>query len=350
MNYIRNWKMFDITRRLSERAQLIKSCLKRAILHKTSFQWLHEDVLCDQLDQANMRSRVIKDFQEILEELRNLEKAIVEILKNTEINEADLLKRLKWSSGTNPRVKPIEQAVLLAKEDRKTLLAENAEIAKRVERFIEGVYTFESLRLPGFESNKFDCDNLKLIETSIKIISDFEMCSNQVQPEEVTLTELTPPVLDDKTPFVADKWRQNCRQELKIKSSNLNHSKSHSNNRIKQVKVSIKEFSGFLATLHNQRKKALREVVKLLQEIPASNPASAKAKSWLEAYADYAESVKDLANELSSQSESIILAERLITETNSLLDETTKDPFRIFFMTFYDLSKAGYSFSRQESK
>lgn len=165
---------------------------------------------------------------------------------------------------------------------------------------------------------------MKLIETSIKIISDFEMCSNQVQPEEVTLTELTPPVLDDKTPFVADKWRQNCRQELKIKSSNLNHSKSHSNNRIKQVKVSIKEFSGFLATLHNQRKKALREVVKLLQEIPASNPASAKAKSWLEAYADYAESVKDLANELSSQSESIILAERLITETNSLLDETTK--------------------------
>ena len=77
-------------------------------------------------------------------------------------------------------------------------------------------------------------------------------------------------------------------------------------------------------------------MIKLLQEIPASNPASAKAKGWLAAYADYAESVKDLANELSSQSESIILAERLIAETNSLLDETTKEPFRAFYDGFYE--------------
>ena len=96
------------------------------------------------------------------------------------------------------------------------------------------------------------------------------------------------------------------------------------------MKVSIKEFSNFLASLHNQRKKVLREVVKLLQDIPASNPASAKAKGWLEAYADYAESLKDLANELSSQSESIVLAERLISDTNSLLDETTKATFADF--------------------
>lgn len=42
-------------------------------------------------------------------------------------------------------------------------------MAKRVERLIEGVIVFESLRLPGFESNKFDSDLIKLLETANKV-------------------------------------------------------------------------------------------------------------------------------------------------------------------------------------
>ena len=64
-----------------------------------------------------------------------------------------------------------------------------------------------------------------------------------------------------------------------FKTSQLNHSKSHSNNKIKQVKANIKEFSGQLASIHGQRKKILKEVIRILQEMPQENPASAKAKS-----------------------------------------------------------------------
>lgn len=59
--------------------------------------------------------------------------------------------------------------MLLAREDRKGILSENNEMAKRVERLIEGVIVFESLRLPGFESNKFDSDLIKLLETANKV-------------------------------------------------------------------------------------------------------------------------------------------------------------------------------------
>lgn len=57
----------------------------------------------------------------------------------------------------------------MARDDRKGILSENTEMAKRVERLIEGVIVFESLRLSGFESNKFDSDLIKLLETANKV-------------------------------------------------------------------------------------------------------------------------------------------------------------------------------------
>ena len=42
-------------------------------------------------------------------------------------------------------------------------------MAKRVERLIEGVVVFESLRLSGFESNKFDSELIKLLEMANKV-------------------------------------------------------------------------------------------------------------------------------------------------------------------------------------
>jgi len=93
---------------------------------------------------------------------------------------------------------------------------------------------------------------------------------------------------------------------------------------LEQVKANIKEFSGQLASIHGQRKKILKEVIRILQEMPQENPASAKAKSWLSEYANYTDSLKDLAKELSAQSEAIVHTHPLIGDANQLLDETAK--------------------------
>ena len=85
------------------------------------------------------------------------------------VNADSIIKRLQWSIGANPRIKPVKQAVLMASEDRKGLLSENAEMSKRVERLMEGVICFESLRLPGFESNKFDSELIKMLEHANKV-------------------------------------------------------------------------------------------------------------------------------------------------------------------------------------
>ena len=175
--------------------------MKRALRSQISFQWLHEDVLAENLtlDKKYERVNVIKDLQEVMKEVRKFEKIMNELIVKIDQAEVSSLKRLQWSVGTNPRLKSVHQSVVQGREERKIFLAENIETAKRVEKLIEGVIMFESLRLPGFESNKFDSEMINILEMGSKIIQECEISASTFGADEIALTEFVPPVnVDDQ--------------------------------------------------------------------------------------------------------------------------------------------------------
>ena len=152
--------------------------------------------------------------------------------------------------------------------------------------------------------------------------------------------------MDEKQPNAIEKWRQHARQDIKSKASQLNHSKSHSNNKIKQVKGNIKEFSGQLASIHVQRKKILKEVIRILQEMPSDNPSSPKAQQWLLDYVNYTDSLKDLAKELAAQSETIVHTEPLIGKFPYLFKKLARVKNSLWYidgeMSLYILVKSDF--------
>ena len=115
---------------------LTEQSLKRALRSQISFQWLHEDVLAENLtlDKKYERVNVIKDLQEVMKEVRKFEKIMNELIVKIDQAEVSSLKRLQWSVGTNPRLKSVHQSVVQGREERKIFLAENIETAKRVEK------------------------------------------------------------------------------------------------------------------------------------------------------------------------------------------------------------------------
>ena len=66
------------------------------------------------------------------------------------------------------------------------------------------------------------------------------------------------------------------------------------------------------ASIHAQRKKILKEVIRILQEMPGDNPTKPASEQWLLDYANYTDNMKDLAKELSAQAETIVHTESLI--------------------------------------
>ena len=110
-NYDLNWKKSDMTRRLDEALRLTEQSLQRAVQHQISFQWLHEDVLAEHitLEKHCDRSSMIKDLQEVIKEMRQYEKSVVDLVGKIEQTEVSILKRLQWSIGANPRIKPVNQ-------------------------------------------------------------------------------------------------------------------------------------------------------------------------------------------------------------------------------------------------
>ena len=42
-------------------------------------------------------------------------------------------------------------------------------MTRKVISFVDSVILFETRRLPGFETNKFDMDNLKLLDAALKV-------------------------------------------------------------------------------------------------------------------------------------------------------------------------------------
>ena len=113
-NYDFNWRKGDMTRRLDEALGLTEQSLKRALRNQISFQWLHEDVLAENLtlDKKYERVNVIKDLQEVMKEVRRYEKIMNEIIVKIDQSEVSSLKRLQWSVGTNPRLKTVHQSVI----------------------------------------------------------------------------------------------------------------------------------------------------------------------------------------------------------------------------------------------
>lgn len=123
-----------------------------------------------------------------------------------ESDENSILKRLQWSIAANPRIEPINNDVLRAREERKILLSEFKEITLKVRvlnsakfsrfkccdffknfdnfdkiltthfstlwkvmTFIDGVILFENQRLPGFETDKSDMEFIKLLDAASKV-------------------------------------------------------------------------------------------------------------------------------------------------------------------------------------
>ena len=135
-----------------------------------------------------------------------------------------------------------------------------------------------------------------------------------------------------------EKWRLNGKHHTRAQLAKLNHSRSHSNNKIKQVKATIKEYACSLLSHHNQRKKTLYEVQKVMHDIAPENPNSGPIRAWLADYTNYSDALKELTSELAAQAETILYTEPLIQgksfaqefrfnyclDANQLLDETTK--------------------------
>jgi len=54
---------------------------------------------------------MIKDLQEIVKEMRLYEKSVSDLVGKIEATEISILKRLQWSIGANPRIKPVNQGM-----------------------------------------------------------------------------------------------------------------------------------------------------------------------------------------------------------------------------------------------
>ena len=70
-----------------------------------------------------------------------------------------------------------------------------------------------------------------------------------------------------------------------------------------------------MLSIHNQRKKTLYEVQKVMHDIAPENPNSGPIKNWLGEYTNYSEALKELTSELAAQAETILYTEPLIQGT-----------------------------------
>ena len=109
-----------------------------------------------------------------------------------------------------------------------------------------------------------------------------------------------------------EKWRLNGKHHTHAQLAKVNHSRCHSNNKIKQVKATIKEYACSLLSHHNQRKKTLYEVQKVMHDIAPENPNSGPIRAWLADYTNYSDALKELTSELAAQAETILYTEPLI--------------------------------------
>jgi len=91
-------------------------------------------------------------------------------------------------------------------------------------------------------------------------------------------------------------------------------------------------------------------VIRILQDMPSDNPSSPTAKKWLLDYANYTDSLKDLAKELAAQSETIVHTEPLIGDANQLLDETAKINSALFALAEHERQKTEDEESVQSRK
>ena len=101
-------------------------------------------------------------------------------------------------------------------------------------------------------------------------MADSTRATSQLEADELALTELVAPPDSAATtiePHMIEKWRLSGKHNTRAQLAKLNHSRSHSNNKIKQVKATIKEYSCSLLSHHNQRKKTLYEVQKVINLI-----------------------------------------------------------------------------------
>jgi hypothetical protein len=193
------------------------------------------------------------------------------------------------------------------------------------------VVLFESLRLPGYESNKLDSDMLELFEKGYKTIADCETTKTKFTPDELALTELRPPIgIDERNTTIIEQWKTRARQDVRLKSIQLNQSRGHTSNKLKQVKGQVRDAAKSLVQFHNQLKKHSYEIVKIIKGMAGEKNAPQDMFKWLDNYTIYAENLKELAKELHAQSDSVLHAESLITDANQLLDESAKIHARLF--------------------
>jgi len=115
------------------------------------------------------------------------------------------------------------------------------------------------------------------------------------------------------------------------------------------VKSQIKDYSNSLISLHNQRKKTLYEVQKVLRgNIGPENPSSKPITSWLEDYSSYSDKLKDLSAELNAQSEVILNTDTLVSNADQLLDETGKITASLFALS--EVETSGDSVQNESEK
>ena len=73
-------------------------------------------------------------------------------------------------------------------------------------------------------------------------MADSTRATSKLEADELALTELVPPPTDVPSiePHMIKKWRLSGKHHTRAQLAKLNHSRSHSNNKIKQVKATIK--------------------------------------------------------------------------------------------------------------
>ena len=126
------------------------------------------------------------------------------------------MKRLQWSKSANPRIEPISKDVVRSREERKLLMIELDDLTRKVLTFIDGVILFETMRLPSFETNKLDRENMNLLDAALKIITDSINTTAKLGEDELALTELIPPPEPGQDASIIEKWRQTAKQQTKL--------------------------------------------------------------------------------------------------------------------------------------